>query len=80
MRPLIILPGARLQPAHYDEVTQRLRREGVDVTVPDPAGRSRADNARLVQDLIDRPAETPSRHRPFLSRPADVVTVLRDHH
>ncbi|MFI6218838.1 hypothetical protein ACIBCD_43095 [Nocardia brasiliensis] len=59
MRPLIIRHGAWLRPAHHDEVTQRLRRDGVDVTAPDLAGRSLADSTRLVQDLIDRAAEAP---------------------
>ncbi|ASF07041.1 hypothetical protein NBRGN_074_00300 [Nocardia brasiliensis NBRC 14402] len=60
MRPLIIRHGAWLQPAPYHEVAQRLHRGGgVDVTVPDLAGRSLADSTRLVQDLIDRAAEAP---------------------
>ncbi|MFI7004690.1 alpha/beta fold hydrolase [Nocardia sp. NPDC050175] len=59
MRPLIILHGAWLQPAHYDEVTQHLRHDGIDVTVPDLAGHSLAGSTRLVQDLIDQAAEAP---------------------
>ncbi|MFI5780315.1 alpha/beta hydrolase [Nocardia sp. NPDC051570] len=59
MRPLIILHGAWLRPAHYDEVTEGLRREGIAVTVPDLAGHSLAEGTRLVQDLADQAAEAP---------------------
>lgn len=59
MRPLMILHGAWLQPAHYDEVAERLRREGSTVMVPDLAGQSLAESTRLVQDLIDQAAEPP---------------------
>lgn len=59
MRPLIILHGAWLQPAHYDEVAQRLRRDGNIVTVPDLAGLSLADSTQLVQGLIDQADEAP---------------------
>ncbi|MEU0876371.1 hypothetical protein [Nocardia brasiliensis] len=55
MRPLIIPHGAWRQPAHYDEVTQRSRRDGVDVTVPDLAGRPLADRADVLAVLRDHP-------------------------
>ncbi|WP_405496394.1 alpha/beta fold hydrolase [Nocardia sp. NBC_00511] len=59
MRPLIILHGAWLQPAHYDEVAARLRSDGVTVTVPDLAGQSLTDSTRRVQDLVDQAVESP---------------------
>lgn len=59
MRPLIILHGAWLQPAHYEEVAAHLRDKGVDVTVPDLAGRSLVESTALVQDLVDQAVEAP---------------------
>ncbi|WP_405166407.1 alpha/beta hydrolase [Nocardia sp. NBC_01499] len=55
----MILHGAWLQPAHYDEIAKHLRGDGIDVTVPDLAGHSLEDSTRLVQDLIDQAAEAP---------------------
>ncbi|MFI6043495.1 alpha/beta hydrolase [Nocardia sp. NPDC051321] len=55
----MILHGAWLQPAHYDDIAQRLRRDGIDVTVPDLAGHSLAESTRLVQEHVDRAAEPP---------------------
>lgn len=55
----MILHGAWLQPAHYDAITQPLRRDGIAVTVPDLAGLSLTDSTRLVQDLIDQADEAP---------------------
>lgn len=40
-RPVLILHGAWHQPAHFDTVVERLRHEGVEVTVPDFAGQLR---------------------------------------
>ncbi|OCF84767.1 alpha/beta fold hydrolase [Nocardia brasiliensis] len=98
---MIIPHGAWLQPARYDEVTVRLRRDGVDVTVPGLAGRSPAyaaskdtpstylaatEDRAIPPELVAhfrRRCETrvtsTGGHCPFLSRPADVVTVLHDH-
>lgn len=59
MRPLIVLHGAWHQPAHFDDVAGRLRRVGVDVTVPDIGGRPIAETTRIVQDLVDQAAEPP---------------------
>ncbi|MFI6301548.1 alpha/beta fold hydrolase [Amycolatopsis thailandensis] len=59
MRPLIILHGSWHQPAHFDDVAERLRREGVDVTVPDVGARPIAEVTRTVQEIVDQAAEPP---------------------
>ncbi len=59
MRPLIILHGAWHQPAHFDGLVERLRGQGVEVAVPDLAGRSLAQSTQLVQGLVDQSAQEP---------------------
>ena len=59
MRPLIVLHGSWHQPAHFDDVVGRLRREGTAVTVPDLGGRPIAETTRTVQELVDQAAEPP---------------------
>ncbi|GAB3708306.1 alpha/beta hydrolase [Amycolatopsis oliviviridis] len=59
MRPLIILHGSWHQPAHFDDVAGRLRREGVEVTVPDVGARPIAEVTRTVQEIVDSAAEPP---------------------
>ncbi|GAA4531627.1 alpha/beta hydrolase [Amycolatopsis samaneae] len=59
MRPLIVLHGAWHRPAHFDDVAERLRREGADVTVPDIGGLPLAESTRLVQEIVDRATEPP---------------------
>ncbi|WP_414935858.1 alpha/beta hydrolase [Amycolatopsis sp. cmx-11-51] len=59
MRPLIILHGSWHQPAHFDDIAERLRREGVEVTVPDLGARPIAETTRTVQEIVDRAAEPP---------------------
>lgn len=59
MRPLIVLHGAWHRPAHFDDVVERLRRDGAEVTVPDIGGRPIAESTRIVQELVDLAAEPP---------------------
>ncbi|WP_409489717.1 alpha/beta hydrolase [Amycolatopsis sp. cmx-11-12] len=59
MRPLILLHGSWHQPAHFDDVAERLRREGVEVTVPDIGARPVAESTRIVQEIVDQAAEPP---------------------
>ncbi|OXM42700.1 alpha/beta hydrolase [Amycolatopsis alba] len=59
MRPLIILHGSWHQPAHFDDVAERLRREGAEVTVPDVGARPIAEITRTVQEIVDGSAEPP---------------------
>jgi len=59
VRPLIILHGSWHQPAHFDDVAERLRREGVDVTVPDVGARPIAEITRTVQEIVDSASEPP---------------------
>ncbi|MFK0243729.1 alpha/beta hydrolase [Amycolatopsis azurea] len=59
MRPLIVLHGSWHQPAHFDDVAERLRREGVDVTVPDVGARPIAEITRTVQEIVDSAPEPP---------------------
>ncbi|UMP02071.1 alpha/beta hydrolase [Amycolatopsis sp. EV170708-02-1] len=59
MRPLIVLHGSWHQPAHFDDVVGRLRREGVEVTVPDLGARPIAETTRTVQEIVDKAAEPP---------------------
>ncbi|RSN08220.1 alpha/beta hydrolase [Streptomyces sp. WAC 05977] len=56
---MIVLHGSWHQPAHFDDVAGRLRREGADVTVPDLGGRPIAETTRTVQELVDQAAEPP---------------------
>ncbi len=54
-----MLHGAWHQPAHFDDLAGRLRRQGVELTAPDLGGRSLAEGTALVQGAVDRAAEPP---------------------
>ncbi len=59
MRPLIILHGAWHQPAHYDDLAERMRAADVHVEVPDLSGLSLADATGRVQALVDAAGQPP---------------------
>ncbi|GGP02223.1 alpha/beta hydrolase [Nonomuraea glycinis] len=49
---MIILHGARRQPAHYDELAGLLYSRGLSVAVPDPYELSLDDSTGLVDDIV----------------------------
>lgn len=59
MRSVVIVHGAWHQPAHYEDVTARLRAGGAEVHVPDLAGLALVESTRHVQDLVDAAGQAP---------------------
>jgi pimeloyl-ACP methyl ester carboxylesterase len=52
--PVVLVHGSYHQPAHYDELVDRLAGVASSVTVPDIGMLPLADSIPLVQDIVDR--------------------------